>query len=270
MRRVSIPQFVVAVITSAVLATSPAATAQEPNTDGIAVIGYGEASAPAESATLHLIVGSDSYGGPPQPLQPGATPGARERASVEPVVQSLVDAGVAEDNIDVIVRPYVSDAYGFGGPAVALIRLAVDNPEPQHISTLVDAASVGAAEERLLVSRVTVSYDVADCESLRNDARQAAIEDGRQRAETQAGLLDVELGEVRASRDIPAQLAPVAGRYGAYPMSNRCGPFDTSRVPFGPLDLPPFDPTAEAIVIVTAQVELTFEMETSSAATPAS
>lgn len=93
----------------------PIGVAAQPADSTITVPGFGSASAPADSATIQLVVGEPAYG-PPQPLPPGAVPGEQERRAVPSVVEALVAEGVAESDIMVLVRPYVSDSINVSGP----------------------------------------------------------------------------------------------------------------------------------------------------------
>jgi hypothetical protein len=117
---------------------------------GISVIGRGEARAAADTATLQIAVGELNYGGPTLP-QPGVEAGERERDAVAPIVAALVDAGVPEEQIDVIVGPSVAELGTYFGPAMALIRVAVDDPEQEQLSELVNAATTAAADERVVI-----------------------------------------------------------------------------------------------------------------------
>lgn len=237
-----------------------AAQSDDGDTSTLSVIGYGEATAPADAATIQIAIGTDSYG-PPQPLQVGATPGARERESLAPVVASLVASGLIEEDITLIVGPYVAEFGGYGGPSIGVVRFSIDSPDPARISELVDAASVGASEERLLVNRVGVQYSVSDCAPLLSEARQMAIEDAREQAELQANLLNVSLGDLQAARDLAVESDPVVSVYGFSPAGNTCSAGGSDADTASPLQLPSFDPSVDAEVSAYAEVELTLEME---------
>lgn len=237
---------------------------------GLTVTGFGQASAPAETAIVQFGVGMASYGPPVSP-DPEATPGAKERSQVEPILSSLADAGVPDDAITMILSPYLSDVYlPIGGPALALFRIELDTAEATRIEEIVNAATVGAAQERLIVGQVSVSYGVTDCATLQRDAREAAIANGRDRAAMAADLLDVDLGELQGARDTSWSIESMVGAFGAAAPASACGPFGTEpgfSVPYSPM--PAFDATAEPTVTVTAQMEMTFEIGAKPAATPA-
>ncbi len=235
----------------------------------ITVPGYGAASAAPDTAIVQIVVGDSAYGGPPQPPAPGSTPGAQERQAVEPVVRALVDQGVDESEMTVLVGPNVQEYMSFGGPATAAIRFTVEAPTAEMMQRLVDAAMSGAAEERMVVGRVTVVYQADDCAALEKEARQMAISDGAARADVQAELLGVTRGELVASRDVPTSVEspyPLVGTTGV----NNCSPAaDVATLLSGTYAPVSFDPTADPEVRVHVQVELTFEMTVDAAATPA-
>ncbi len=156
----------------------PFASAQDaaPLTSVVSVIGYGEASAPAETATIHITITDGNYGGPPI-AQPGATPGARDRESVAGVVAALVDAGIAEGEINVFVGTSVANVGSFSGPARAILQFPLDTPDNARINELVDASAVAAVDESLLVGQVSALFNVADCNAVISQAREAAIAD---------------------------------------------------------------------------------------------
>ena len=226
---------------------------------GITVTGYGEATAPAEQVSLQLLVGDPggAYSGPQAP-DPDATPGAEERARVAPVVDALVAAGVAEEDISVVVSPVFSGVYGPGGPGSARIDVSVEGADLERVNELIDAASVGAAQERLSVSQVGARYEVDDCDALERAAREAAIADARERANLQAELLGVELGDVVASSDGARDAATTAGYFGLATVLGSCEPAVPSGFSGNPITLAPFDPTTPAEVAVYTSLALTF------------
>lgn len=244
----------------------PAAPAQ-----GITVIGYGKASAPAESAEIQMVV-SQEESGPPRAPDPEATPGAEEREAVGPMVEGLQAAGVAEEDITVVVSTVIGGFYGPGGPGVARVDVVVDMPTQERISELISAATVAAAEENLVLSLIGVGYGVGDCAPLEREARETALNDARTRAELQAELMGVQLGEAVAASDVPVNYSQsLSAYYGPLtPTQLPCSPPAPAPTSGSPVSVPPFDPTDEAEVNVYAQVAVTFTIDTEAAATPGS
>jgi uncharacterized protein YggE len=248
-------------------------TAQDasPALPGITVIGHGEARAPADTATLQLIIGDPSYGGPAFP-QAGGAPGEREREDVAPVVTALIDAGVPENEIHVIVGPGLTDVGTYFGPAVALIVVVVDSPEAEQLGDLVDTATEAASDERLIVGKTNVAYTVEDCTPLEREAREMAVADARHQADIMAELVGVSRGEVIGTQDLPAEPSPATfGPYGPVMPTNltNCGSEIFATNLNATFLLPPFDPTMEPEVAVSADIELTFAITGSAGATPA-
>ena len=268
MRCRTIVQSVLATLLGLLLIGSPlAAQGDTGSLTGITVTGYGTATAPAARATIVLSLAETNYG-PQTTLQPGSTPGASERKSVAPAIEALVAAGLDEDQIELIIGPSVRDVGSYGGPAIALLRFTLDSPTPDRISELIDAATVGAADERLILGRAGVRYEVDDCEPLLIDAREHALADARENALRQADLMNVSLGSITGTRDVRAESDTML--YGSPLVLAACTPGADAANPYAPFNLPTFDPTAEAEVIATMGLDVSFEIEDSSDATPVS
>ncbi len=243
--------------------------AAEAPAQGITVSGFGVATVPAETAELQIIVSQSNYGPPSSPTS-GATPGAEEREQAGSVVTSLTDAGVAEADIEVIVSPVLGNVYGPNGSAVARIDVAVQSPTAERISELIDAATVGAANERLVLGQVGVGYGIADCAPLLRQAREAALGDAQAKGELRADIAGVGIGEIIDVTDVAVSpfggLSPYYG--GLAPLSVACAPAVPVVSTGGSISVAPYDPTADAVVNVYAQLTITYELARSTAATP--
>ena len=137
----------------------------------------------------------------------------------------------------------------------------MEEPTTERVQELINAAILGAAEEDLFVGQVGVGYEVADCATLERQARQAAIEDARERAELQADLLGVELGDPVASSDRPVDTTGLVEYFGPAAITGGgCAPPLPRATAGAPVTLPLFDPTTEAEVEVYVQVAITFEI----------
>lgn len=269
MRRRSILSEVLTLLFGFALFAAPLASAQDaaPLPSVVSVIGYGEASAPAETATIQLVITDSNYSGPPI-AQPGGTPGARERESVAGVVAALVEAGIAEEDIEVFVGPSVS----FFGQARAILQLSVDAPESARINELLDASAIAAADESLLVGQVNARFGIEDCNGLISQAREAAIADARIQAEVQAELLGVTIGDVTSSIDLPTteETDPgYFGYFGSFRPGSTCSPDVASGQGAGLFGAPVFDPSQEPNVTAYSRIGLTFRIEDAAEATPA-
>lgn len=244
------------------LSSAQAQQAAGASTEGITVIGYGKSSAPAETAVIQIVASEQEFGAP-RPPDPDAIPGEAERKAIRPMVDALKAAGVAENDIRVVVSLVVGLYYGPGGPGVTRVDVSVDNPTPDRIDELLSAAVVGAAEENLVVAQVGVGYGVADCAPLELEARRTALEDARTRAGIQADLLGVQLGAPVSTADTPVNYSEAfSAYYGPFsPTGVACSPPAPVPTAGSPISVPPYDPTDQAEVNVFAQMSVTFGYE---------
>ncbi|MGD9710872.1 MAG: hypothetical protein AB7V46_02250 [Thermomicrobiales bacterium] len=140
---------IVALLPGIAIAQTP-----QPQQPSVVAIGTGEATAPAATVTVQLLLGSAmNFGmgpmmgvveegpGTPAAMGPGAmgVPAEVSEESLAPVVQALIGAGVTEDAITMTV-PAPTDAFGFGGPEIGemLIELGqesgvqIEEASPPH------------------------------------------------------------------------------------------------------------------------------------------
>lgn len=254
----------IAVVLSLLFITTPVATAQPAVTTlpGITVLGMGQVSVPAETATIVLMLGSGAYYKDPAMMeeQPAATPASSPEVMTEPVIAALVAAGVPETDIELISNPFTGDYGPYGGPALVTLVFTLQDPDAEQISTILMAGIDAATAGGMYVNMTSALYGVADCATLEREARAAAIADARDKATVQAELLDVSLGDVVASRDDVYGAVTYGGVYGGIMQNNTCtlrGGFDSMSILYS---APTFDPGVEPSVTVSAYVELTFEI----------
>jgi hypothetical protein len=290
-RTVRRPLLVVIALLVATLggATIRSAAAQTANgiEPGIVATGYGRASGPASSAEVQLIVSRDVLGGsfeafpsfseegqtdiPASPVagddetvveiegDSGAIPGPTGMPSplteedVAPIVDALAAAGVPADQISVLV-PNASSSFftGIGGPQSAEIRFTVDDPVVDDLASMAESAQEAAFDAGLNLVYVGATYHGEDCAALAQQAREAAVEDARARAEGLAEALGVELGDLIQAADGsfffgPSSLDPSV-------CISQIG-LDTG---IGPGINPPFDPAQPAEIVIISTVTLTF------------
>jgi hypothetical protein len=246
-------------------AVAQTATGLEP---GIVAVGFGQATAPAETAKLQFLLGSSTmFGGgmvyvEEEPVTGEATPGPGAmppgamggQASVTeeqlaPIVSALVAAGATEADITVTV-PVISDSFGPGGPNMGEILVQVDRPQGELLQTLVDSVFDSASGVGLVVLTAGAMYEPADCAALVQQAREEAIADARVRAEGLAKGLAVSLGDLVQASETP---------YFGIPGGTSCAPegMDSSYGPYGPGTYPSFDPR-QTDASTSIQVVLTF------------
>lgn len=189
-----------------------------------------------------------------------------------PIVTALIDAGVPEDEIDVIVGPFLAEVGISFGPAIAMIVVVVNDPKSEQLGDLVDTATAAASNERLVVGRTSAVYAVEDCVPLEREAREMAVNDARYQADIMAELVGVSLGDIIGTRDLPAEPSQATfGPYGPVMPTNTtpCGSEALLTNPYATFLLPPFDPTIEPEVTVSVVLELTVAVTGSTGATPA-
>lgn len=184
-------------------------------------------------------------------------------------MEALVGAGVEEDQIEVLVGPSIAELGTYFGPATAVIRITVDNPDRQQLGDLVDAAALAAADERLIVGRVSATYAVEDCAPLEREAREMAVSDAHSKADVMAELIGVSRGDVVGTRDVASASQAMFGLYGPVPSPIMCGSDDLALSVSAAYVQPPFDPAMEPQVTAYAAVELSFAVAEEANATPA-
>lgn len=265
MKRLTVLSPVAGLLLSLFVLASPLASAQGPavTLPGIIVLGMGQASVPAETATIVLMLGSGDYSYEDPMMmegQPAATPASSLGEMAAPVIAALVDAGVPEADIQLISNPFTGDYGPYGGPTMVTLVFTLQDPDAERISTILMAGIDAATDEGMYVNMTGALYGVADCAPIEREARAAAIADAREQATVQAELLDVSLGDVVASRDDVYGAATYSGIYGGMMQNTTCtlrGGLDSTSILYS---APAFDPGIEPTVSVSASIELTFEI----------
>lgn len=237
----------------------------------LTVTGYGEATAPADSVQIELLIGqAEDFGmGPRQSDVPvlvrpdsenGATPASgnndnADEYALEPLFAVLADAGIPSEEIDIAISPLGPAPYQ--GPYSALARLAftINDPELAAINELMTRANQAAGEAGLAVIQAGASYRADDCQALEDEAQQAAIDDARQKAARLADQLGVTTGEIVLASDFGIFEGPAGG--GGCAPYDALGSFSSYGGPGGLfLSLPDFDPSLQAEVRVAKQLYL--------------
>lgn len=262
----------IVIILGALFTMAPALAAAQvspPPPAGITVVGFGQATAPADTATMQIYLSDQSMMyGPMDAPQAGATPGDAQREAAEPVVAALSEAGVAEGDIEVLVPPYLgNEFYGPYGPTSAVIEFTVDAPDTDGLREILDATAAGAADSGQMLGGVNIVFTLNDCSGLIQDARQTAFDDASRKADAQANIMNVTLGDPVASRDAPYGPDLAYGAMSGAPEGG-CSSSSPTSVIYGPTGPVPFDITADPGVTIFSTLEVTFEV--SSEATPAS
>lgn len=209
-------------------------TAQQ-GTDGITVIGSGSASAAADNAIIEFYFGTSGGVRPDAPVtdtgsssggSTGSEPAADDaalqeadpitEADLQPVIDALVGAGVARDDIEFIGQSYYDPYF-----AAATLRATVR--DISNVDSAVEAArNAAGGVPNVQLQSTNVSYTLEDCASLETAAMEAAVEDAGERSQALATVLGVGIGAVTGASNYsysPYGGTPCAsGYYGPVPL----------------------------------------------------
>lgn len=216
---------------------------------GIVVLGSGEASAPAESGTLQLILravapqGDQASDVAAPALGPSGQPPALTENQVQPVVDALTAAGVSNRSVKVLISPSFGGPFG---PGAAQVLVTLTQDKLKLASDLITAASETAGQNGLNLESVGAGFEVADCDTLIREARQAAATDARARAEALAEVMKLELGEILLVSETPS--------YGDGSSCSTPFPGSGGNTTY----FPSFDPSTKPEVKVYSQLNVTY------------
>ena len=169
-------------------ATQNATIMQQTEPGTITVLGYGDAVAPADMASVRLSTGgSPSFYGPDGPAFKPV-----DEADLALIVKVLEESAIPTETIS-------ANAFGRSdfGPASTTgeVRFVYDAPT-QLSSFLTDLLDVLKEERGPKVQAATAVFMVEECATLESAAMQAALEDARARAEVMAKEMAVTLGQL--------------------------------------------------------------------------
>ncbi|MFN6531267.1 MAG: SIMPL domain-containing protein [Nostoc sp. ChiSLP03a] len=174
------------------------------------VIGQGVVRVPADTADIELVFSSGGSNDELQ-TQPSSLPETRRissptlllnyktaaeslpskksltKATLQPVVDSLVAKGIRADKIQVQINPNASE-----NNAKILVRL--EKPTRDRVQEIVATANKSTSQiENLSVKSVGVDYAVNDCQALQSSVYQSAMKDAQSRAQALATAMEVKL-----------------------------------------------------------------------------
>ena len=166
------------------------------NEDGtITVSGYGAASGSPDQ--VRTRVGVETFG------ESLADATSQNEMRVQAAVEALVALGIAPEDIRVtrsgLWAEQTYDEFGPSGIVGYHISSQIDitMSDIQAVSDVLQATTSAGAN-----NIYAVFYEISDTTSLESEARAAALQAARGRTQALAELLDVELGEVRAVREL--------------------------------------------------------------------
>ncbi|WP_445629845.1 SIMPL domain-containing protein [Nostoc sp. DSM 114167] len=174
------------------------------------VIGQGVVRVPADTADIELVFSSGGSNDELQ-TQPSSLPETRPissqilllnyktaveslpskksltKATLQPVVNSLVAKGISVDQIQVQINPNSNE-----NNAKILVKL--EKPTRDRVQEIVATANKTTSElENLSVKSVGVEYAVNDCQALQSSVYQSAMKDAQSRAQALATAMEVKL-----------------------------------------------------------------------------
>lgn len=206
--------------------TDIAAAAYSLSNDGLTVSGYGMAAASADSAILEMYFSTTAVyprtdeGGSSGSSDSGQTTpsvASISESDLQPVIDALVNAGVARSDIEYIGGSYYDPYY-----ASATLRVTVR--DLANLGNVVQTANDAASGlTNVYLQSSYVSYTLNDCAALERAALDAAVSDAGARATTLAAALGVTRGAIQGASDGGAYwpyggTACSSGYAGPYPL----------------------------------------------------
>lgn len=181
--------------------SQPAVQAQETTaaageTGAITVVGEGEVSIQPDVA--HVNIGVETLRDTVQEAS------SENRTTVEDVLNVLMEQGIAEEDIQTSNYNVSVERYGPEGPlAESDVSYRVSNNVSVNIRDLEAIGEIlDATVEAGANSIYGIEFDLEDATSAESEARAAAVENARTKAEDIAELSGVELGNIIAVSEI--------------------------------------------------------------------
>ncbi|HEY9851594.1 MAG TPA: SIMPL domain-containing protein [Leptolyngbyaceae cyanobacterium] len=208
----------------------------------IAVIGQGQATAPADTALLEFRFASRAPIEPPQPNATANTSLPGEEL-LKPVVDSLLAIKVPNENIEIQTSSLENPK----------LLVKIDKPTRERVQEVVKVAnSALQASDSLFMQGIGAEYAVNDCQRLEKVARSAALKDAESQVTSIASEMGVQLGELLLVTVYPI-VSPAS--------VSACG--SKVAVPVSPLfssgeGAPPYNPSAIPQVKVQSQISVTY------------
>lgn len=188
----------------------PAAAQTGERDGGITVVGEGESFGQPDQADIQI--GVETFD------EDVAEATSQNEADVENIMDALEELGIASDDIQTSnYSLWAEQRYGDDGP---------EGISGYRVSNVVNVTIRDIDAVGQLIGSVTsagannihgITFSVADPAGLEAEAREAAINDAREKAASLAELSGVELGDVVAVREVSGQPGPMMEGMGGYP-----------------------------------------------------
>lgn len=210
---------------------------------GITVVGYAESKAAPDSVIIRLTIGSGM-----EPLSFGSSGPQLEligEEDLEPVVKALKDAGASAD--DISLNTFAPNNYGPFGAGAAQITFRWSQPE--DVSSIVQAAQDAVRRDtQYALQNIEVTFTLAECQPLEEDAQRSALDDARRRAERLAEMAGVSVGDITAISEASTPFSYVA--------PGGCAALEYAPSPYYSFPYPASNSPSE--VTVAASLQVTF------------
>lgn len=189
----------VVAVTAVLAACTPTGSTQAPTaTGGITVVGQGEAFGTPDKATVQ--VGVEVFA----PVVSEAT--SQNEQTIARIMAALSDLNIPSEDVQTTnYSLWAEQIYGDRGPE-GIAGYRVTNQVNVTIRDINQVSSVlSAVIDAGANSIYGIQFSVADPAGLEEEARAAAVADARARAESLAGLANVQLGDVTVISEVIGQ-----------------------------------------------------------------
>lgn len=170
----------------------------------ITTYGRGTATAPADKAEIQLFINStDPYAPyPTDPNEPIPEPAPMTEGKLQPVVDALVQAGVAATNItletDTSGPPY------YLSPGSAQITVKLSQPSQTLIDRIKSVATEASSSAGLYYNYSNDTCTLENIKALEAQARSLAIEDARSRIQAMATAVGARTTQILNMAEFPS------------------------------------------------------------------
>jgi uncharacterized protein YggE len=170
----------------------------------ITTYGRGTATAPADTAEIQLYINStDPYAPyPTDPNVPIPEPEPLTESKLQPIVDALIQAGVAANNITVETDTSGPPYYMSPGSAQIMVKLA--EPSQTLIDRIKNVATEASSSAGLYYNYSNDVCTLQDLKALEAQARSLAIEDARSRIQAMAAAVGARTTQILNMAEFPS------------------------------------------------------------------
>lgn len=213
------------------------------STGNLSVTGTGQVNAPATQAVIMLSfypVYPTDYSDPSASQTPQVLP-----SDLKTMVDAVTASGVTAAN----VKAYPD----FTSPGSVRVRVIVDQPNQARVEQIISNVNTTVVKgNRYTASSAYVGYLVGDCQTLENQARQAAMTDAQNRASALATVAGRQLSDIVSL----SESVSWGSNYGGI----TCPSSTDATVYADAYSMPAYDPAVPAVVKVLYSLGITYNM----------